>query len=439
MKASRIGKWIVTAALVLSLAFPSLLVPVQAQQSTATIAFEDPGYYQVAFVYNWPGGGGSVHISPYRIPRGESFASIGASMYSPMAPPGGNLILGGWNTQPDGDGSPLTADTPIYNHMVVYAQWEEPQPPGPDPGPGPGPDPGPGPGPGPDPGPGPGPDPGPGPGPGGGGGLEPEWTIPPWLLPWPTTPTPPAPPAGEYVDLEDLDVPLAEFPDEDDEDEDDDDDEDEDDDDDRDDDGEDAGYIGLEDPDVPLGGFQDGDGDGLPGDEDDGLYLQLGDPSVPLGDMPQTGVNGDNNGNETLAFALAEDSGLGNAPFLYIANVPVTRSFIPAGNQWAVANLILAALGALAYIIALLTVKQKDRQITNGKQKSTLMIVGCITALAGITAFALTQNMSGSAVAADDWTILHAILAAGQCAITFVLMKSGTAAQAKAAPRNGNE
>lgn len=135
MKVSRILMMILSVALVLTSGFLAFLPSAQAQQSSATIEFADPLYYRVVFVYNWPDGGGSFHLMDQEIPRGQSIANTaGASMHTPMVPPAGNLVLGSWNTQPDGTGAEFTINTPIYSHMIVYAQWIlAPPPPEPPP------------------------------------------------------------------------------------------------------------------------------------------------------------------------------------------------------------------------------------------------------------------------------------------------------------------
>ena len=99
----------------------SLLLPVTAAStgSSAGIRFVGPQTeFTVRFSDNWPGGGGQVQtrIVP-NIPGGATVSDL------PSANPQGGLAFTGWNTQPDGSGSPFDSTTLVTSHLWVYAGW----------------------------------------------------------------------------------------------------------------------------------------------------------------------------------------------------------------------------------------------------------------------------------------------------------------------------
>ena len=95
-----------------------------------------------------------------------------------------------------------------------------------------------------------------------------------------------------------------------------------------------------------------------------------------------------------------------------------------AGPTWSLLNLILAALTALGIgSILTLLIKKRTGKLT-GKAK-VFSLSSLLPAAGAIVAFLLTQNLSGSMVFADQWTILMAGIAAVQ-AIVVALSLAGT-------------
>ena len=95
-----------------------------------------------------------------------------------------------------------------------------------------------------------------------------------------------------------------------------------------------------------------------------------------------------------------------------------------AGPTWSLLNLILAALTALGIGSILTLLSKKRAGKLNGKAK-VFSLSSLLPAAGAIVAFLLTQNLSGSMVFADQWTILMAGIAAVQ-AIVVALSLTGT-------------
>lgn len=319
MKVSRILMMILSVAIVLTLGFSAFLPSAQAQQSSATIEFADPLYYRVVFVYNWPDGGGSFHIMDQEIPRGQSIANTaGASMHAPMVPPAGNLVLGSWNTQPDGTGAEFTVNTPVYSHMIVYAQWIIAPPPPPEP---------------------------------------PPPVVPP-------APEPPVvPPAPEPPVVPPDDMPLT--------------------------------------PELPE-------------------EMEILPDDVPL--VPEPPETPDEDEIEILP----------NADLTEIEDEQTPLASIPASGNWAMSNLILSILGILIVPAVLIAGKRWDEYAKNRTQKNVCLAVICAVAVIGAVMFFLTQDMRGTVIATDSWTVLHAAMLAvqGITATLLFIRKNGNAPKA---------
>jgi hypothetical protein len=109
---------------------------------------------------------------------------------------------------------------------------------------------------------------------------------------------------------------------------------------------------------------------------------------------------------------------------------------------WALLNLIIVLLSVVIItLIALLAVhRQKHEKVDWVKSedlgyadiyyKSTLMLVGFLTALAGVLTFVVTQNAESVMALADMWTVPHLILAVTGILCCRIAFKS-TAVQQK--------
>ncbi len=97
-------------------------------------------------------------------------------------------------------------------------------------------------------------------------------------------------------------------------------------------------------------------------------------------------------------------------------------------SPWALINLICAALAAAGAGVAIFRRKEEDdeegdaesrdaeeqEEDSRGRKMAIAKILGAAAAIASIIIFILTENMSGPMHLADQWTILMAILLAGQ-------------------------
>jgi hypothetical protein len=99
-------------------------------------------------------------------------------------------------------------------------------------------------------------------------------------------------------------------------------------------------------------------------------------------------------------------------------------------SSWALINLILAGLGILlvfaAAVYALIRKKDHDYEFNHKRDKWLLAAV--LSGIAGMALFIITQDTRQLMVAADAWTIVHAILLAASviCAVRAVRRRDET-------------
>ncbi len=102
-----------------------------------------------------------------------------------------------------------------------------------------------------------------------------------------------------------------------------------------------------------------------------------------------------------------------------MTRMPVLREIIPeqqtplAGPTWALLNLILAIVTALA-IISIFMLLKKRREVELTKRSKAFRWSTLVPAIGAIVAFLLTEDMSNPMVFTDQWTILMVGIAAVQ-------------------------
>jgi uncharacterized membrane protein len=100
---------------------------------------------------------------------------------------------------------------------------------------------------------------------------------------------------------------------------------------------------------------------------------------------------------------------------------------------WALANLIIAVMGiVLVAVIAVLVMPQRNREEKNSQndkrssKTSRASFVGlglmALTALVGIVFFVLTEDMTRTMVALDEWTIINAIILAVELVVSVLTL-----------------
>ena len=110
----------------------------------------------------------------------------------------------------------------------------------------------------------------------------------------------------------------------------------------------------------------------------------------------------------------------------------------PEENNWALLNLIAAALSTVGAALALRRRREDDDEDGDGsdddddddeerskkRKLNAYKAAGAAAAVASIIAFILTEDMSNPMILADRWTILMAILFAGQAATAYGAKKA---------------
>ena len=103
----------------------------------------------------------------------------------------------------------------------------------------------------------------------------------------------------------------------------------------------------------------------------------------------------------------------------------------PQGRAWALLNLILAIVTALASVLMLIGYfgKKKDEdengvQLREIKRHGAGRLATLIPGIGGIIAFILTENMRNPMVFTDKWTLLMAVIALIQLGIVLLSLKS---------------
>ncbi len=157
-----------------------------------------------------------------------------------------------------------------------------------------------------------------------------------------------------------------------------------------------------------YGGLAYGDAVPVPADPEQEGYTFDGWATAIPATMPE--------GNLTIYGSLTQET-------LRAEEIPDEPTPL-AGPTWALLNLILTIVTALA-IVSIFTLLKKNREVELKKRHKTFRWLTLIPAIGAVVAFLLTEDMNNPMVLTDQWTILMAGIAVVQIAVIALGFQKG--------------